>query len=88
MLEVLIADDGPGFPADVDPAQLFEKFKRGRDEGATGGVGLGLAICRAIARAHGGDIRAESIPAGGALFVVTLPLADALPEVPDEARAA
>jgi two-component system sensor histidine kinase KdpD len=88
MLEVLIADDGPGFPADVDPEQLFEKFKRGRDEGATGGVGLGLAICRAIARAHGGDIRAESIPAGGALFVVTLPLADALPEVPDEARAA
>jgi two-component system sensor histidine kinase KdpD len=85
-LEVLVADDGPGFPSDVEPDELFAKFKRGRDEGATGGVGLGLAICRAIAQAHGGDIRAERIPAGGALFVVSLPLADELPELPVEAN--
>jgi len=84
-VELFVADDGPGFPLGVDPNDLFEKFKRGRDEGVAGGVGLGLAICRAIAHAHGGDIRAERIPAGGALFVVTLPTSDQPPEMPAEA---
>jgi two-component system sensor histidine kinase KdpD len=37
------------------------------------GVGLGLAICRAIARAHGGDISAAARPGGGARFELTLP---------------
>jgi two-component system sensor histidine kinase KdpD len=83
-VELSVADDGPGFPEDLDPDTLFDKFRRGRMEGAQGGVGLGLAICRAIARAHGGEIRAERIPAGGALFVLTLPLAEAAPEVPRE----
>jgi two-component system sensor histidine kinase KdpD len=79
-----VSDDGPGFPRDIDPEALFEKFRRGRVEDARGGVGLGLAICRAIARAHGGDIHAERIPAGGALFVVTLPLGEQAPSVPRE----
>ncbi len=83
-LELLVADDGPGFPGDIDPDELFEKFKRGRVEGAVGGVGLGLAICRAIAQAHGGEIRAERLPAGGALFVVTLPLGGEPPTAPNE----
>ena len=86
-IELLVADDGPGFPADIDPASLFNKFQRGRTEGAQGGVGLGLAICRAIALAHDGEIRAERIPAGGALFVVTLPQTSAAPEIPGEEAA-
>ena len=86
-IELLVADDGPGFPPGVDPASLFEKFQRGRTEGAHGGAGLGLTICRAITVAHGGEIRAERIPAGGALFVVTLPQTSAAPEVPNEEAA-
>ena len=53
--------------------RLFEKFERGRKESATPGVGLGLAICRAIVLAHGGTIRGETRPEGGARFVFTLP---------------
>ena len=90
-IELTVIDDGPGFPADLDPDRLFDKFQRGEattraraDARSGGGVGLGLAICRAIANAHGGDIRAERIPAGGALLVVTLPLSEQAPEVPRE----
>ena len=54
-VELTVVDNGPGFPPGVEPEALFEKFQRGRIEGSIGGVGLGLAICRAIARAHGGD---------------------------------
>jgi len=86
-IELTVADDGPGFPPDIEPDTLFDKFRRGREEGVQGGVGLGLAICRAIARAHGGEIRAERIPAGGALFTLTLPLTEEAPEVPQEAEA-
>ena len=57
-----------------DPARLFDKFHRGDDEGAIAGVGLGLAISRAIAQAHGGDIRAVVRPHGGARFEFTLPV--------------
>ncbi len=85
-IELSVADDGPGFPANIDPETLFDKFQRGKAESAQGGVGLGLAICRAIARAHGGEIRAERIPAGGALFIVTLPIASEAPPVPAEAE--
>ncbi|MGB0128654.1 MAG: sensor histidine kinase KdpD, partial [Rhodocyclaceae bacterium] len=84
LLELLVSDDGPGFPPNIDPAALFEKFQRGRAEGASGGVGLGLAICRAIAHAHRGEVRAERLPLGGALFAVTLPLGRVAPEVPPE----
>ncbi len=83
-VELSVVDDGPGFPPEVDPESLFEKFQRGRAEGAIGGVGLGLAICRAIARAHGGDVRAERAPGGGARFVTRLPLPAGAPEVPAE----
>lgn len=95
-LELSVLDDGPGFAAGIDPDRLFDKFQRGdvvtraradaRSAGGVVGVGLGLAICRAIAHAHGGEIRAERIPAGGALFVVTLPLAEEAPPVNDEQR--
>jgi two-component system sensor histidine kinase KdpD len=71
-VEVWVADDGPGLPPGRE-ALIFEKFERGRKESATPGVGLGLAICRAIVAAHGGTIRGETRPEGGARFVFTLP---------------
>ena len=71
-VEVWVADEGPGLPPGREE-RLFEKFERGRKESATPGVGLGLAICRAIVVAHGGTIRGETRPEGGARFVFTLP---------------
>jgi two-component system sensor histidine kinase KdpD len=72
-LEVSVTDDGPGIPAGREEA-IFEKFARGEPESATPGVGLGLAICRAIVEAHGGTIHAEKGRARGARFTFTLPL--------------
>ena len=72
-----ITDEGPGLPKGREEL-LFEKFERGARESATPGVGLGLAICRAIVQAHGGSIRGETIlnaqgqPAG-ARFTLLLP---------------
>ncbi len=71
-LRVTVDDEGPGLPAG-DPERLFAKFHRGREEGNTGGAGLGLAICRAIFTAHGGSIRATRSGTGGARFAFTLP---------------
>jgi two-component system sensor histidine kinase KdpD len=72
-VRVTVDDDGPGLPVgDVD--RLFAKFQRGKAESDATGAGLGLAICRAIAEAHGGTIRAMSRPGGpGARFEFTLP---------------
>jgi two-component system sensor histidine kinase KdpD len=75
VVEVWVADEGPGLPPGRE-ALIFEKFERGRRESATPGVGLGLAICRAIVGAHGGAIRGENRPGGGARFVFTLPRAE------------
>jgi len=83
-----VADDGPGLPPG-DPERLFEKFQRGRSESNIVGVGLGLAICRAAARLHGGDIRAMNNAGGGARFEITLPVenqADTAPEDEDGNR--
>jgi two-component system sensor histidine kinase KdpD len=72
-LNVSVADDGPGLPPGQEES-VFEKFARGERESAKPGVGLGLAICRAIVGAHGGTIHASNRPGGGAVFVFTLPL--------------
>ncbi len=71
-VEVSVCDRGPGFPPDKQGA-LFEMFVRGVPESSTPGVGLGLAICRAIIDAHGGEIHAENRPEGGACVTFTLP---------------
>ncbi len=70
---VWIEDNGPGLPPGREE-ELFKMFERGHKESATPGVGLGLAICRAIIEAHGGSIRADSAGSRqGARFVFTLP---------------
>ena len=81
-LLVSVEDQGPGLPAG-EPERLFAKFHRGATERAIGGVGLGLAICRAIVRLHGGTIWAERRQQGGAAFRFTLPL-ETQPEAPQE----
>jgi two-component system sensor histidine kinase KdpD len=77
MVRVVVEDDGPGLPPG-DPRLLFEKFQRGRPEGAVVGAGLGLAICRAIVSAHGGEITAVPGSHGGARFEFTLPMAESV----------
>lgn len=58
-VEVVLDDRGPGLPAGK-AAALFDKFARGEPESAAPGIGLGLAICRAIVEAHGGRIDASN----------------------------
>ncbi|MBU7574942.1 MAG: DUF4118 domain-containing protein [Hydrogenophaga sp.] len=73
---ILVDDHGPGLPKGHE-ARVFEKFERGQRESALPGVGLGLAICRAIVQAHGGTIEGHNRESGGAVsgarFVITLP---------------
>jgi two-component system sensor histidine kinase KdpD len=71
-IDVWLADNGPGLPTGKEE-EIFQKFERGHKESATPGVGLGLAICRAIVEAHGGIIRAENRPEGGARFILSMP---------------
>jgi two-component system, OmpR family, sensor histidine kinase KdpD len=72
-MRVRVEDDGPGIRAGLETT-IFEKFTRGARESAGAGVGLGLAICKAIVEAHGGTIVAQRSPSGGAALVFTLPL--------------
>jgi two-component system sensor histidine kinase KdpD len=71
-VQIKVADRGPGIPKGLEEL-VFEKFYRGRAEAAQSGVGLGLAICRAIVEAHGGTIRASNRSTGGAVFSIVLP---------------
>ena len=70
-----VRDHGPGLPAQMvgREAELFEKFTRGNAESATPGVGLGLAICKAVVDAHRGQISAANALGGGTQFNVVLP---------------
>ena len=75
-LVLQVTDGGAGLPPSVRGKEqmLFEKFTRGQAESATPGVGLGLAICKAVVQAHGGTIAATSAErGGGAEFTVTIP---------------
>jgi len=82
-VEIEIADRGPGLPVGAEQ-QVFDKFYRAPGTRAPG-VGLGLAVCRGIAAAHGGDVVAENRTDGpGAVFRVTIPLVGAPPAPPPE----
>ncbi|GAB4100603.1 HAMP domain-containing sensor histidine kinase [Sinomonas halotolerans] len=69
-----LRDHGPGIAAE-DTAKIFERFYRADTSRTreTGGTGLGLAIVAAIVGSHGGTVRHEATPGGGATFVVELP---------------
>jgi signal transduction histidine kinase len=64
-----VADDGPGFPPDI-AQRAFERFVKGHQ---SRGYGLGLALVRAAARAHGGEARILENPGGGALVTLLFP---------------
>ena len=73
--EVIVRDDGPGIPDDVKP-HVFEMFYTGQNKVADGrrGLGLGLALCKAIVESHGGRISlTDSVPTG-CCFTVSLPM--------------
>ena len=72
-VRIAISDDGPGIPAD-ERERVFDRFVRldaGRER-ASGSTGLGLAIAKEIATAHGGHIAVHGAPGGGACVVITL----------------
>jgi PAS domain S-box-containing protein len=68
MVEISVADSGPGIPPE-DLENLFSQFMTTK----SGGMGIGLPICRTIVEAHGGTIWAENRPEGGSIFRFTLP---------------
>jgi two-component system OmpR family sensor kinase len=69
-----VRDEGPGIAPD-DQERIFERFARASDSRRRSeGAGLGLAIVRAIAEAHGGRVRLTSRPGAGASFVLVIPV--------------
>ncbi|KJV26221.1 sensor protein KdpD [Aquitalea magnusonii] len=81
-IRVCVQDDGPGLPSGLEQ-KLFDKFSRGNSESTTPGVGLGLAICRSIVEAHGGQITASNRQPHGAAFCFTLPVSQ-MPALPGD----
>jgi two-component system OmpR family sensor kinase len=67
-----VRDSGPGIPAE-DQERIFERFVRGPGDRRSRGAGLGLAIVRAIATAHGGRIELESSPDSGTTVAIVVP---------------
>ena len=69
--EIHFMDDGPGIPPKIK-AKIFDWFFTTKPPGE--GTGLGLAVSREILLSHGGNLRVEDSPGGGATFVLELPL--------------
>lgn len=71
-IDVHVDDDGPGVPAELQ-SLVFEPLARFGEAADHGGIGMGLAIGRRIAEAHGGRLTVATSPAGGARFTLRLP---------------
>jgi len=76
-IELAVHDRGNGIPAGEELA-IFEPYHRS-DRSGQRGAGLGLAVCRAIARAHGGELSVRRREGGGSSFVLELPVEAAQP---------
>jgi signal transduction histidine kinase len=74
-VELAVVDTGPGV-ATEDQMRIFEPYVRAADADSSGGLGLGLAICKRIVDAHGGTICVRDEPGWGSRFCFTLPAAD------------
>ena len=77
-----VRDHGPGIPT-ADRRNVFERFYRAdwsRSRRGGGGSGLGLAIVEAIVAAHGGSVRVDDTPGGGATIIVELPVQPTPPD--------
>ena len=72
-IRIWVRDSGPGVPH-ADRDRIFERFGRSVVPQNDEGFGLGLSIVQAIANGHGGSVRVEDSPSGGALFVLSLPI--------------
>ncbi|MBP8805671.1 MAG: DUF4118 domain-containing protein [Kofleriaceae bacterium] len=83
-IELAVTDHGRGVAA-ADAERVFEKFFRAS---SAPGAGLGLAVVRAVVIAHGGAVRVETGPTGGARFVLELPVAAPPPTAPPPCEAA
>jgi two-component system C4-dicarboxylate transport sensor histidine kinase DctB len=70
MVEIHVVDDGPGIPDELK-AKIFDWFFTTKPPGE--GTGLGLAVSREILQAHGGNLRLDDTPDGGATFTLDLP---------------
>jgi signal transduction histidine kinase len=66
---LLVDDDGPGVPAHLRE-RIFQPYYSSK----SGGTGLGLALCKEVIEAHGGTLRCEDSPLGGARFTATIPI--------------
>ena len=82
-IEMSLTDHGPGIPSGSEN-KIFDKFYRVDNEATQSGVGLGLAICRAIIEAHGGSIHAQNRYSGGAIFSFILPVDQPQPTIKEE----
>ena len=77
---MIVADSGEGIaPAELD--RIFDRFRSGSALSGTRGTGLGLALVRAVARAHGGEVRVRSAPGGGSEFELVLPVRSPAEEI-------
>ena len=76
---ISVSDNGPGIADDIKP-HIFEMFYTGNNKIADGrrGLGLGLALCRSIAEAHGGSITLEDNDPSGCRFTFSLPAAEVI----------
>jgi two-component system sensor kinase FixL len=82
MIEIRVADTGPGLPDSVR-ARLFQPFVTTKPDG----MGVGLSVCRAIVEAHGGELHAEDAAGGGTVFRFTVPAWTGLEPAQIEAKA-